>query len=76
MRDEYLERLGIGPDRRGPSLEYLAELQAAHLINVPFENLDVFRLYASEWGARFLIRGGDGRSGQVIPPVCSSTRSR
>lgn len=42
MRDEYLERLGIGLDRRGPSLEYLAELQAAHLINVPFENLDVF----------------------------------
>jgi hypothetical protein len=26
-------------------------------------------LSASQWGARVRIRGGDGRAGQVIPPV-------
>ena len=34
------------------------------------------RLYASEWGVRVLMRGGRGRSGQVIPPAWRSTRSR
>ena len=40
MKDQYLERLGV--ERRAPSLEFLSELQASHLIHVPFENLDVF----------------------------------
>lgn len=40
MRDQYLELLGV--ERRAPSLEFLSELQASHLIHVPFENLDVF----------------------------------
>ncbi len=35
-----------------------------------------FRPYASEWGARVLIRGGRGRHGQVTPPAWRSTRSR
>jgi hypothetical protein len=36
----------------------------------------VKRLYAFEWGARVLMRGGFGRAGQVMPPVWRSTRSR
>jgi hypothetical protein len=36
----------------------------------------VMRLYASEWGERVRMRGGWGRSGHVIPPAWSSTRSR
>jgi beta-N-acetylhexosaminidase len=32
--------------------------------------------YAFEWGARVRMRGGDGREGQVMPPVWRSTRSR
>ena len=35
-----------------------------------------YRIYAFEWGARVWMRGGDGRFGQVIPPVWSRTRSR
>jgi N-hydroxyarylamine O-acetyltransferase len=42
MRDEYLERLGVKVDGRSPSPDLLGELQLAHLIRVPFENLDVF----------------------------------
>ncbi len=42
MRDRYIERLGIQLNYRSPSLGLLEELQAAHLICVPFENLDVF----------------------------------
>jgi hypothetical protein len=33
-------------------------------------------LYATEWGARVLMRGGEGRRGQVTPPAWRSTRSR
>ena len=37
----------------------------------------VYRLYASKWGERVLMRGGGGRvAGQLMPPVWSSTRSR
>jgi len=34
------------------------------------------RLYATNWGERVLILGGDGFLGQVTPPAWSSTRSR
>jgi N-hydroxyarylamine O-acetyltransferase len=36
----YLERIGI-PGPVAPTLETLTELQAAHLVTVPFENLDI-----------------------------------
>lgn len=36
----YLERLGIG-DRPEPSAEWLEQLHVAHLLAVPFENLDL-----------------------------------
>src|SRR5262245_40731962 len=39
--DRYLARIGCA-DRRGPSLAALTELQVAHLVGVPFENLHVF----------------------------------
>lgn len=42
MKDRYLERVGIRLDERSPSMGLLSELQLAHLISVPFENLDVF----------------------------------
>lgn len=40
--DAYLKRLGVEIAGRPPGRGLLAELQAAHLMNVPFENLDVF----------------------------------
>lgn len=40
------------------------------------EGVHLNRLYASEWGERVRMRGGRGRSGQVMPPAWSSTRSR
>jgi hypothetical protein len=36
----------------------------------------VMRLYATNWGERVLILGGDGFLGHVTPPACRSTRSR
>jgi N-hydroxyarylamine O-acetyltransferase len=39
--DRYLERIGY-TGRRTPTLTMLRKLQVAHLIHVPFENLDVF----------------------------------
>ncbi len=41
MLDQYLERLGLSTERHEPTLAFLSELQAAHMISVPFENLDV-----------------------------------
>lgn len=38
--DRYLARIGIARPA-GPSLEALADLQLAHLLAVPFENLDI-----------------------------------
>jgi len=38
--DAYLARIGIGRPL-GPSLRALADLQLAHLLTVPFENLDI-----------------------------------
>lgn len=38
----YLGRLGVDVQRRRAELSLLAELQLAHLVAVPFENLDVF----------------------------------
>src|SRR5574342_783566 len=37
---EYLERITYSGEHK-PSLETLNELQAAHLLTVPFENLDI-----------------------------------
>ena len=41
-RNDYLNRIGIATIKP-PTLAYLAELQLAHLLHVPFENLDVRR---------------------------------
>lgn len=41
--DQYLRRIGFEHDRRPPDLALLGELQIAHLVAVPFENIDVFR---------------------------------
>ncbi len=40
--DRYLQRIGVSPQTGAATLELLAALQLAHLINVPFENLHVF----------------------------------
>lgn len=37
--DAYLKRIGL--EKKPPSLAYLKELQKAHLIHIPFENLDI-----------------------------------
>lgn len=37
--DAYLARIGV--EKKAPSITYLRELQKAHLIHVPFENLDI-----------------------------------
>lgn len=42
MRVGYLQRLGVEIDGRALGLDLLRELQVAHMINVSFENLDVF----------------------------------
>ena len=42
LRDRYVARLGLEVAGRGRDLALLRELQVAHLIAVPFENLDVF----------------------------------
>jgi N-hydroxyarylamine O-acetyltransferase len=42
VRDDYLDRLGIDPAGRPLDRGLLRELQVAHLIAVPFENLHVF----------------------------------
>lgn len=42
MLDQYFERLGVSPAGRERGLPLLAELQAAHLVRIPFENLDVY----------------------------------
>ena len=41
--EQYLDRIGLAGNRRSPDLAFLRELQIAHLVAVPFENLDVFR---------------------------------
>jgi N-hydroxyarylamine O-acetyltransferase len=40
---QYLDRIGFGGDRRSRDLAFLGALQIAHLVAVPFENIDVFR---------------------------------
>jgi N-hydroxyarylamine O-acetyltransferase len=39
---QYLERIGVAPSEQPPDVSRLRELQVAHLLTVPFENLDVF----------------------------------
>jgi N-hydroxyarylamine O-acetyltransferase len=41
---EYLKRINISFIPGEPTLEALGELQKAHLISVPFENLDFHRV--------------------------------
>jgi N-hydroxyarylamine O-acetyltransferase len=38
----YLDRIGWGPTAVRPDLEHLKALHTAHLLTVPFENLDVY----------------------------------
>lgn len=38
--DKYLKRINIG-EKENPSLDFLFSLQESHLLNVPFENLDI-----------------------------------
>ena len=40
---QYLDRIGFGGDGRSQDLALLGALQIAHLVAVPFENIDVFR---------------------------------
>jgi N-hydroxyarylamine O-acetyltransferase len=42
MLGNYLQRIGLSNQRRDPDLDWLTQLQTAHMIHVPFENLDVF----------------------------------
>ena len=39
---KYLRRIGVDPQTGPPTLELLAQLQLAHLVHVPFENLHVY----------------------------------
>jgi len=39
--DAYLERLGLGGEELPPTRDTLCRLQEAHLLKIPFENLDV-----------------------------------
>jgi N-hydroxyarylamine O-acetyltransferase len=39
--EAYLQRIGVNGTDRPPSLLFLRELQWAHLLTVPFENLDI-----------------------------------
>ena len=40
-KNEYLRRIGIEEKEIEPTLENLKLLQRRHLLNVPFENLDI-----------------------------------
>ncbi len=40
-KNEYLRRIGIEENEIAPTLENLKLLQRQHLLNVPFENLDI-----------------------------------
>lgn len=42
MITNYLQRIGLAAQGRKADLGWLTQLQAAHMIHVPFENLDVF----------------------------------
>ncbi len=57
--------------RDSSSKEPDAERESAH--QSPYHDS---WLYASEWGERVRMRGGDGCMGQVTPPAWRSTRRR
>ena len=40
-KNEYLRRIGIEENEIAPTLENLKKLQRQHLLNVPFENIDI-----------------------------------
>jgi len=40
-RAKYLERIGVSDGQLSPDIETLRRLQRAHLLSVPFENLDI-----------------------------------
>lgn len=40
--EAYLQRLGVHPRTGAPSVSLLADLQVAHMVHVPFENLHVY----------------------------------
>ena len=61
----YLQRIGMDPQVGPPSIELLAALQLAHLIQVPFENLHVYHRRGprtdAEWSCSKIVeqrRGG------------------
>jgi N-hydroxyarylamine O-acetyltransferase len=61
---QYLERIGI-PKRKEPGYEFLAELQFAHLLRVPFETHDIhsgIRIICDEEGflRKILLRNRGG----------------
>ena len=63
--EKYLGRLGVAIAGRPPGRALLAELQSAHMIKVPFENLDVFhrrgvRTDAESSVAKIVERGRGG----------------
>ncbi len=70
----------LGAAMRG-SVSLAARLGATFGANLPISNIPgpprtLYWLYATEWGARVRIRGGEGRVGQATPPAWRSTRSR
>ena len=48
-RDRFLKRMGFDGDLPIPSLGSLSQLQRTHLLNVPFENLDIY------WGREITL---------------------
>jgi N-hydroxyarylamine O-acetyltransferase len=63
--DRYLQRIGMSTEpTTPPSLELLAALQLAHLIRVPFENLDVFHRRGvrtdTDWSYPKIVEQGRG----------------
>ncbi|URM31401.1 arylamine N-acetyltransferase [Cytobacillus firmus] len=61
---KYLQRIKVSADRN-LDLEYLAKLQSGHMLNIPFENLDVtrktpIRLNTDFFSEKILERGRGG----------------
>ena len=60
----YLARIGVDPQTGPPTLELLGELQLAHLVEVPFENLHVFHRRGVrtdlEWSYPKIVEQGRG----------------
>ena len=44
-------------------------IMAKGTVSITAASAEIMWLYAFKWGLRVLIRGGDGRLGQLTPPV-------